>query len=116
MASTLYSSLAGSGTQYFGFAELTGYWHTLVTDPGMSHPIELGGTLRFLDLGWIAPIETDPDSANGFTGDFSMLTTWLEYTRQTYDFSATAAAIAGFSGFTYNFRAGVVVDVVVGIP
>lgn len=116
MASTLYSGLTGVGTQYFGFAETTGYWHTLVTDLGGAHAIELGGTLRYLDVGWIAPIETDPDSANGMTGDFSMELEWISFVRQTHDFKTLATDIAGFSGFTYSFRTGVVVDVTVGIP
>lgn len=116
MASTLYAGLSGVGTQLFGFAELTGYWHTLVTNLGAAHPIELGGTLRYLDVGWIAPIETDPDSANGMTGDFAMDLHWIEYVRQTHNYKALADAIAGFSGFTYSFRTGVEVDVTVGIP
>jgi hypothetical protein len=116
MASTLYADLSGAGTVLFGFAELTGYWHSKVTDLGASHAIELAGVVRYLDLGWLAPIETDPDSAKGMTGDFALGRTWLEFEKQTYDFKVMAADIAGFSGFIYNFRTGVVVDVTVGIP
>ena len=116
MASTLYAGLTGAGVQYFGFAELTGYWHTRVTDEGSAHSIELAGELRFVDLGWIAPIETDPDSANGMTGDFKMDLRWLEWPQQTHDYKTLATNIAGFSGFAYNFRTGVVVDVTVGVP
>jgi hypothetical protein len=116
MASTLYSDLSGSGAILFGFAEFTGYWHSKVTDFGASHAIELAGVVRYMDLGWLAPIETDPDAANGMSGDFALGRTWLEFERQTYDFKTMAVDIAGFSGFIYNFRMGVVVDVTVGIP
>lgn len=116
MASVLYADLSGAGTIYFGSAELTGYWHSKVTDFGGSHPIELGGTIRYLDLGWICPIETDPDSANGFTGDFAMAVTWLEFERQTFDFKTVASDIAGFSGLAYSLRSGVVIDLSIGIP
>jgi hypothetical protein len=116
VTSTLYSALEGAGTVTFGFVESSGYWHSKVTNLGASHAIELAGVVRYLDLGWIAPIETDPDSANGMTGDFALGRTWLEFERQTYDFKTMADDIAGFSGFIYNFRAGVVVDVTVGIP
>jgi len=116
VTSTLYSGLSGPGTVYFGFAETTGYWHTKVTDLGASHSIELGGLIRYLDIGWIAPIETDPDTAQGLTGDFAITHVFVEYENQTHDFKQIAADIAGFSGFVYNFRTGVVVDVVVGIP
>jgi hypothetical protein len=116
MTATLYAGLNGVGTVYFGGAELTGYWHTLVTDLGSSHPVELDGLLRYLDLGWIAPIETDPDTANGMAGDFAIVRVFLEFAQQTHDFKTLATDIAGFSGFAYNFRLGVVVDVSVGIP
>lgn len=116
MTATLYSGLTGVGTVHFSSADLTGYWHTLVTDLGSSHPVELDGLLRYLDLGWIAPLETDPDAANGMSGDFALLRVFLEFERQTHDFKTIATDIAGFSGFSYNFRMGVSVDVSVGIP
>jgi hypothetical protein len=116
MASTLYADLSGAGTIYFGFAELTGYWHTRVTNLGGSHLIDALGTIRYVDLGWIAPIETDPDSANGMTGDFTLPINWLEFVNQTYDFKVQATDLAGFSGVQYAFRTGVTVDLTVGIP
>lgn len=116
MTSTLYSGLTGAGVQYFGFAEMTGYWHTRVTDFGGSHALELAGEIRYIDIGWIAPIETDPDTANGMTGDFKMGLHWISWQNETHDYNQTAVAIAGFSGFAYSFRTGVVVDVTVGIP
>jgi hypothetical protein len=116
MAATLFTDLSGAGVLDFGFAEFTGYWHTKVTNFGSSHPVEMAGVLRYLDLGWIAPVEHDPDPGSGMSGDFAMSRTFLEFELQTHDFKTLLADIAGASGVAYNLRLGVVIDLAVGIP
>jgi len=111
MAWTHYADLSGAGQIDFGGADSYGFYRAVVTDFGMAHEIEIGGVTRFMDLGWIAPLEDATDLGEGEpVGPSAFDKTWLEYEHQSIDYHTMCVNVGGFDGLAYSFRTDVVVQ------